>query len=243
MRVRLDHTWIVTAATAVLAAAILVSCHSSKRQPDEMTVSAAQDEVYEVVIRHFITPRDVQLGLRQLVFDESVFTDLCPGAGTKNCKERVRKELLLEDDSPPFNSFADKLYRVLTHRGNDGLLRDDTIKNFLEKSLSPGPLSRTFHTDLPRVFTTPDSVFPNVLPTHQWKRKDFRDKYPGAGGIFSLSRVGFNSNLSEAIVSISVICGYQCRLIHDFVLKKKTGKWEIVSEWVPKESQSSYFDP
>jgi hypothetical protein len=242
MRISQNHIRIVTAATAVLSVTILLSCNSARYSPDKRTVSAAEDEVYEAVINHLVSPNEGRNGLRQLVFDDSVLTDLCLRTDTETCKERVRKELLLEDDSPPFNSVADKLYRVFTHHGNDGLLQDDTIKDFLGKTSSSDHLSRTFHTDLPRVFITPDSDFFDSLPRRQRNGKEFRETYPGAGGIFSLSHVGFDSNLSEAIVSTSFVCGYHCRMMDDFVLSKKTGKWEVVTEWVPIESRSTYLD-
>jgi hypothetical protein len=48
---------------------------------------------------------------------------------------------------------------IVTAQWADGSLRADTIQDFLEKSGSAGRLSTTFHTDVPRTFIKPDSVW------------------------------------------------------------------------------------
>ena len=156
---RTVHHRALIAAVACFATSItlLYWSHLSKSRPDEKTVSAAEDEVYEAVVRDMIKPG--QANITRLVFDDTVLTDLAPGADKNSCEESARKRLLLAGNATlPYNSLADRVYRVLTRDWDDGSLRADTIQDFLEKSCTGGRLSTAFHTDLPRVFIGRDSI-------------------------------------------------------------------------------------
>lgn len=226
--------WFVAAMCVVIAVALLCwFCLKSKSCPDEKTVSAAEDEVYEAVVHDMITPTHVQANTTQLVFDDTVLTDLAPGADKKSCEESVRKRLGSADNTTPlYNSLADRVYRVLTRGWVDGSLRADTIQDFLEKSCSAGRLSTTFHTDLPRVFIKPDSVYIDIVPIQENGQKDFAKVFPGASGIISLSHVGFDPTLREAIVSSSFVCGMLCGEGRRHILRKTRGRWVVVQSLV-----------
>jgi hypothetical protein len=61
-----------------------------------------------------------------------------------------------------------------------------------------------------------------------WQR--FYEEYPGAQGILTISRVGFNSDKSLAVVYIA---NKACLMLASgklFFLAKKNGSWEIRSE-------------
>jgi hypothetical protein len=223
--------------TAVTLTAIAVAfpcwLYLSKSSPDDKTVSSAADEVYEAVVREMVTPTHRQAKISQLVFDDRVLTELTFGADRKFCEESVRKVLRLENSTPPYNSLVDKMYRVLTGGWwNTGLLRADTIQDFLGKSCTEGHLSRTFHTDFPRTFVDHDSVEFDIVPNQNNVRKDFRQTFLGAGGILALSRVGFDSSLQEAIVSSEFVCGMLCGQGRRHILRKTRGKWEVVQSLV-----------
>lgn len=159
MRIIHRRLWIGAVACGAFAITLLCGFYLSKTRPDEKTVSAAEDEVYEAVVRDMVTPTHGQANISQLVFDDTLVTDLTTGADMKSCKESASKHLGLEGNPPPqFNSLADKIYRVLTRGWYDSSLRADTIQDFLEKSCTVGRLSTTFHTDLPRTFIATESV-------------------------------------------------------------------------------------
>jgi hypothetical protein len=175
----IQHRLWVTAVTCVAIAITLVCWfYLSKSRPDDKTVSTAEDEVHEAVVRDMVTPTHGQPSISQLVFDDTVLTDLTTEADMNSCKERTRKLLLLEGSTPPFNSLADKIYRAFTRR-DDGLLRADTIQDFLEKSCTVGRLSATFHTDFPRTFVDRDSVAFDIVPNQKNASKDFQQTFPG----------------------------------------------------------------
>ena len=163
-----------------------------------------------------------------------LLTELAHGADAESCEESARKNLRLENNTPPYNSFADKLYRFV-NRGYDYSLRADTIQDFLTKSCTTaGRLSQTFSTDLPKTFVAVRNVHFNDLIVNDGS-KSFEQLFPGAVGIISFSRVGFDSTLHEAIVSTSFVCGMLCGSGHRYVLRNVRGHWQVVSRlmvWV-----------
>jgi hypothetical protein len=225
--------WLLIAGCLVVTAVVYCTIHLRSRTPaSPQAIASAEDEVYEAVVRDMVRPTDGQANISQLVFDDTVLTDLTTGADTKFCQDSVRKRLRLEgNNAPPFNSLADKVYRIL--HGGDDALRADTIQDFLEKSCTVGRLSQSFHTDLPKTFTVGNVHFSDLIVNDG--SKSFEQLFPGASGIIAFSHVGFDSTLREAIVSVSFFCGGLCGSGHRYVLKKKRGRWEVVSKlmvWV-----------
>ena len=220
------HHFRLAAAAAALSIAGFSSCNSSDRL-NEKQVTAAENEVYGAVVREMVnSPK----GPSQLVFNETQLTELAQWADTKSCEESARKNLQLENNTPPYNSFADKLYRFVNH-GYDYSLRADTIQDFLTKSCTTaGRLSQTFSTDLPKAFIPVRNVRFNDLIVNDGS-KSFEQLFPGAAGIISFSRVGFDSTLHEAIVSTSFVCGMLCGSGQRYVLRKVRGHWQVVNGW------------
>jgi hypothetical protein len=215
-----------------IAITLLYRFYPSKTRADDKTVAAVADEVYEAVVRDMVAPTQGQSNLSQLVFDDTVLTDLTAGLDIKSCKEGVRKRLLLESNTPPFNSLADKIYRALTRSQDDGLLRADTIQDFLDKSCTVGRLSETFHTDLPQTFIPAESVHFDSWPIEKGRATSFELLFPGASGIISFSHVGFDSTLDEAIVSTVFVCGPLCGTSWRCILKKEMGRWEVTNKLI-----------
>ena len=208
---------------------LLSSCNSQKSVPSDKEVAAAEDEIYEAVVRYMVTPVTGQPRISQLVFDDGLRTELEPGVDVESCKKSTRKNLSLEIPPPVYNSPADKAYRFFTQSELDVALHADTIRSFLERSCTPGALSKTFYTDLPRKFVRAENVHFKGWPIQKDESKSFERLYPGASGIISFSHAGFNSALDEAIVSTGFVCGGLCGTGHRYILRKKSERWEVVN--------------
>src|SRR5262245_9928607 len=66
-----------------------------------------------------------------------------------------------------------------------------------------------------------------------WEK--FYHLYPSSPGILRLSRIGFNSDKSQALIFVAHSCGLLCGEGNYFVMAKKDGEWTIVKElttWV-----------
>jgi hypothetical protein len=227
------HPWVAPLACAASAIALLCWIFLPHARTDEKMVLAAQNEVYEAVVRDMVTPTHVHPNMSELVFDDALLTERMPEDDIHACTERARKQLRLEQNTlPEYNSLADKIYRAFAHGFYDSSLRADTIQDFLTKSCTVGRLSTTFHTDLPRTFIATESIHFEGWPVEKDGPSSFEQRFPGASGIVSLSLVGFDSTLREAIVSTSFVCGGLCGTGCRYVLKKKWGRWEVANKWM-----------
>jgi hypothetical protein len=188
----------------------------SKAHTNPRAVASAEDEVYGAVVRDLYTPKHGQssvsdLKISLLVFNNSADIFLCAGLDRKTCVDGLRQRL---------------------RSAADGRVLPETIEDFIERSQTPGPLSATFHTDLPRTFIASESVYFDIEPIEKDGQKPFSELFPGASGIISFSHVGFDSTLHEAIVSTSFICGGLCGAGRRYILRKKWGRWEVADKWI-----------
>jgi hypothetical protein len=227
------RSWIAAVPCAALAVTFLLSCNSSKARPSEAEIAVAENEVYEAVVRDMVPQTsDGQAHVIQLVFNDALLTSLTTGPDLKSCEERTSMDLRLESGKLPYNSLGDKIYRVFTRSGHDDSLRADTIQDFVEKSCTAGHLSHTFHTDLPRTFVAAKSVRFRDWPIEKNGPLPFEQQFPGTNGMISFSHVGFDSSLQEAMVTVSFICGGLCDSGDRYVLRKESGRWEVVNKWM-----------
>jgi hypothetical protein len=224
----------ITAVTFTAIAVALVSWfYLSKSRTEDKAELVAADAVYEAVVRDMVTPAHGKANISRLVFDDRVLTYQTTGADKDSCKESARKLLRMESSTPPYNSLIDKIYRALTGSWWDtDSLRADTIQDFLDKSCTDGHLSTTFHTDFPRNFVDRDSFGFDMVPNQKNAPKDFRQAFPGASGIISLSRVGFDPTLHEAVVSSVFVCGMLCGESRRHIVRKTRGEWMVVQNIV-----------
>ena len=225
------HPCVVTLACALLVVTLLSGCNSSKTKPKEKELTAAEDEIYEVVVHHMGRLAEGRPHATRLVFGDALLTELEPGGDVESCKKSTSKDFSLEISigPPPYNSIADKAYRFFSRGDYELALRTETIRSFLERSCTSGQLSQTFHTDLPRSFIAPKNVYFNDLVVGKNGQKSFEQLFPGAGGIISFSHVGFNSRMDEAIVATRFVCGDLCGAGYRYILRKKSGRWEVVN--------------
>ena len=218
---------IALGACVAVAITLLWCSYLPKSHPDEKTAPAAQDEVYEAVVREMTAPEHGQARISQLVFGDALLVNEGTGIGPEGCKEAVRGRLPLASDTLPYDSWFDKAYRFVTRGWGDGSVGAEAMEDYVRKLCITGHLSRTFRTDLPRTFISGESVHFEGWPIEKNGPPSFERLFPGAGGIISFSRVGFNSALDEAVVSTSFVCGGLCGLGWRHFLKKRRGRWQI----------------
>lgn len=223
---------------ATVAAIRLCGCFLPAPRPDAKAVSAAQDEVYEAVVRNMVSPADVRSGVSELVFSNRVSTPIVASPDVKSCEEQAQFDLHDTLSPPPYNTLADKLYRLFTRGYDDYFVRADTIQDFQKAYCKPGPLSQSFQTELPRHFISPEAkiYLADMVPINKNGRKSFKQLFPGATGIISFSHVGFDWKLDHAMVFTAVFCGDLCGGGTLYVLRKMHGRWRVVSSGLVWES-------
>jgi hypothetical protein len=226
LSVRVNHNCLWVAAPIGIAILCLSSC--SQNRSNERQLAAAENEVYAAAVRQVVKTDQIH---GELIFWDTVLTRL--STGTKwSCEQDVRQELFSEKRTLPYDSLADKVYRLIVYRyvygyRYDYSLKSDTVQDFAAKDCTDGRLSRTFHTDSPKLFTSLQRIHFSDPSVHDGS-KSFEQLFPGAGGIIALSHVGFDSVLDQAIVSISSACGPLCGSDGTYILQKKRSHWEVV---------------
>lgn len=128
-----------------------------------------------------------------------------------------------------------KNFKGLENRGFENFLRkinSETIKDFLNKNNKSVSLERKFSLDLDYQFITNEEL----KKTFDYKIDGemnwtfFREKYPKAGNIYTLSRVGFSQDGSQALVFVTDWCRSLCGEGNYYILKKENYEWKIVEQ-------------
>ena len=114
-------------------------------------------------------------------------------------------------------------------------VQPETAKDFDAKNKESFALEKKFSLTLPYVLVSESDLreifrrdAKGYISEGAWRR--FYEKYPGAQGIMSLSRVGFNRTKDQALVYVanqSSLLGGSGSFL---VLSKRNGKWEIQKE-------------
>src|SRR5256885_12923501 len=117
-----------------LAVAALSIRQTWTHQPgsNEQQIAKAEDEVYEAVIRDIVPQLDQTRGMR-LVFDDRLIVGDFPGGDAKSCQAASAKWVQVTDEPPPFDTSADKMYRVLTSGAYRTTPRPDAVESFLKR--------------------------------------------------------------------------------------------------------------
>lgn len=111
-----------------------------------------------------------------------------------------------------------------------------TVEDFVARSNRCEPLGRRFELPVDYVLVTRkelDRLFGRGDVGGGWER--FYKKYPGSAGIISLSNVGFNAAMDQALVAPSKGCGGLCGAGYYVLLAKRDGVWRVQSKsmtWV-----------
>jgi len=175
---------------------------------------SAEDQVYAAVIRARLRQPNGKSEPRRLLFDTAVESPGCAGSNQTSCEDLLRKHF---------------------STGGDGILHTDTIDDFIVKSRGGGPLSKTFETDWPHSFVVPSAFSREQVKTLSDGYRPFYELFPGADGILALSHLGFNHDMTEALVSSSLFCSGLCGDGQTHVPRKRWGNWVVVishTDWV-----------
>jgi len=81
---------------------------------------------------------------------------------------------------------------------------------------------------------------PPDLPKPSWGfYSEVLRKYPGAWGVTILTKVGFNTRHTEALVQAHEWCSDDCRVHETFFLRQTKGRWRVV-ERIPEQVDPGY---
>lgn len=123
-----------------------------------------------------------------------------------------------------------------SERPSSAILSRETFEDYLAHNKEAKSLTRSFNLKTNYVLVDYSEI--KRLTSATSPAKDFEDfyrKYPESGGFIVLSRVGFNRNHDQALVSTGWLCGGLCGMGEYVLLAKKSGAWSVektAESWV-----------
>jgi hypothetical protein len=108
------------------------------------------------------------------------------------------------------------------------MVSDEVFQDYSQRNKGNRWLERRFDVDFKYVLADEREIkelLDEGTPLGEWK--GFKDKYPTAVGFITLSRVGLNARLDEALVFASWSCGPLCGYGELFMLVKKDNQWNV----------------
>jgi hypothetical protein len=101
-----------------------------------------------------------------------------------------------------------------------------SIEDYARANERPRRLQQQLRIDQPYQLVSSDTI-KSILAGTDWA--GFKQRYPGSGGYFAMSAVGFNADKTHAIASSAYVCGGRCGHAGLHLLKKFEGNWKLVA--------------
>jgi hypothetical protein len=125
------------------------------------------------------------------------------------------------------------IHKRLQH--SEPSLPQETIEDFLVKNEESYPLADNFNLPSRVLLLEPEELEEIFVgdPFYGWR--EFYSRYPDAQGILTLSRVGFNADMSRALVYVGHSCDSLFGVGYYLILVKKDGEWSVqdeVQKWI-----------
>lgn len=189
----------------------IVTVESVSEISDEQ-ISSERLKVYSTVIREkYLTHKP-----EQLVF----------GKETSGCRPLVDDEKLNKLIEGMEQSAKSRFQKIET----------ETWENYKEANKKCVVFDKNFDVSVKQNFISEEEtekIFGTDNVIDGWR--SFYKNFPKSSGKINFSNVGFNAQLTQAIVYVSHGCGGLCGSGDYYLLEKKNGKWEIAEEagaWV-----------
>ncbi len=117
-------------------------------------------------------------------------------------------------------------------------VQPETLDDYVKQNEQPVALAQSFNLPRPAVLLSDQSVSEllittrvkvdfSSLPVRKIQWGEFYQRYPLAPGLISLSRVGFNSRMDQALVYEEIVGNTDGTWGRYLVLRKQSGKWLI----------------
>ena len=129
------------------------------------------------------------------------------------------KSDLLSDDSKKSKYVTKRLFEEFSE------LRPDTLGNFKDRNLKSKTIEEIFPKKKPYAVIRETEL--RKLTWADLFIEKFRKKYPNTDGYYTLSRVGFSKDGTQALLFTYFYCGGLCASGDYYLLSKDNGKWKV----------------
>jgi len=182
---------------------------ASKQSNAEAGVSDDEYEIYASVIKQLY----IQPTTKQVIIEERTF----------------RYDFGVDNDEPWRDKWKDKKKGLaIDESAADDYEAKNSQKWLVNKESFKLPVKISLITDLDL-----KAIFHGTWGELQWI--NYYRRFPDTRGFVMLSRVGFNTARSQALLYVGSRCGPGCGDIHFLLLQKENGSWVIKKELRKKE--------
>jgi hypothetical protein len=167
-----------------------------------------------------VIPSDISVLPDEYRIYETIISSIVP--------ENSDWQIVIEESSAhqsSLNDFSDKTLTFVNSKIPS--IKSETLKNFSSKNGKIVKVSKNFNLKNPYLIIPNDEI-ENIFHGFFGGWKNFYRKYPKAYGLFSLSRVGFNSGQEEAVVYVAIKSDGRSGNGTFYYLTKKQNKWVIL---------------
>jgi hypothetical protein len=139
----------------------------------------------------------------------------------------IRIETSMDEDS--------KNVKLLEQRGFTFFLKQlesETLRDFLAKNEKSEMLEKKFSRDLNYTLVSTADLKQKFAYQSNGRMdwESFRGKYPKAENLYTVSRIGFSRDGTQALVFVTNWCNSLCGEGNYYVLKKENSEWRIVDK-------------
>ena len=182
---------------------------AAKQSNPEAAVSDDEYEIYASVIKQLY----IQPNTKQIIVEERTF----------------RYDFGVDNDEPWRDKWKDKKKGLaIDESAADDYEAKNKQKWLLNKESFKLPVKTSLITDLDL-----KAIFHGNWGELQWI--NYYRRFPDTRGFVMLSRVGFNTGGTQALLYVGSRCGPGCGDIHFLLLQKENGSWVIKKELRKKE--------
>lgn len=130
------------------------------------------------------------------------------------------------------NKVSDLRFVSLTGASSSLALSQETLEDFINRNKSNRWLKPKFEISRKYVFVDFREIkrLANDFQHGDFEWKAFSKKYPESYGFVTLSRVGFNKQMDQALIYIQWRCPGMCGEQSYQLLAKKDGIWKVVGD-------------
>jgi len=179
-------------------------------------MSAAEYEVLSAWLSNKITAKARDKGPSQIVVYDTTDSD---------------NDQLLKDDNRqpiPWEKEAESL------RKKDSLLQQSTLDAYRKVNGQPAFLRRSLHPTVDYQLVNRAQLEP-IFCYHCGSWPAYYKRFPGSQGLLTFSRVGFNTDGTQAFFYYSNMCDGLCGTGEYVIMEKHDGRWaiqQVIEMWV-----------
>lgn len=143
-----------------------------------------------------------------------------------NNYSKTKKKIILQKQTYTLSQEKIRELKYKNLKANFKNLNQDAFNDFITKNKSKNVIQNSFEIKL-NVSLIDEKEIADIFKSHTgWD--DFYKKYKNSNGILEFSKIGFNTEKTQAFFYYSTTAGYENGSGNYILFEKKNGKWNYI---------------